>query len=230
MNGSWVCELLTLQVDPARRVDRARGVVPNVRVCGPSSPSWGRRYPVGVLTEAVAKFAAVVNIGHHFDYVAGQPIPVPPDKVFGKIEGPRISGDGVNGDLRYNQGHGFASPFLWACESDPTTYSFSPLMRVQFAKQKDKDGMLVAERIVEVLSVDVVDLGGTTSSVFESWNRSVGTDIPTAAESPHSRKLREMVTELTAGTRTPLPAHTPRLTPESIVTGFDPDDFRYRRT
>jgi hypothetical protein len=222
MNTSWVIERMGLAV-PAGAVDRAQGIVRNVRLVGPVSASWGRRYPVHVLAAAVSKFAGVPsNLGHHFEYQSGQPLPVPPEKVFGKILGPRVHGDGLNGDLKYIAAHQFATPFTWACENEPTAYSFSPLMNVRWEPQKDRDGFLVAAEIVQVLSVDVVDKGGTTESVFESWNRRVGAEIPAVAESAHAARLRSVVADLCTGSAPAAAAPPRRVSAADLVAGFDP--------
>ncbi|WP_439630887.1 hypothetical protein [Gemmata sp.] len=230
MSTSWVTERMGLAV-PAGAVDRVRGIVRNVRVCGPVSVSWGRRYPAEVLAEALPKFAAVSNVGHHFDYATGRPIlPVPVADVFGRIESPRMHGDGVNGDLRFNVAHSFTPAFVWAAESDPKGYCFSPLMQIEWRPQRDKDGYLVAARIVEVLSVDVVDRGGTTSTVYESWNRRVGAEIPAVvAESARAAQLRSIVNDLCTGSAPTAPVAPPRhVSAADLVAGFDPSGSSWR--
>ncbi|WP_439627628.1 hypothetical protein [Gemmata sp.] len=220
---SWVSERLSLAA-PAGAVDRVRGIVRNVRLVGPVSVSWGRRYPTHVLAAAVSKFAGVPsNLDHSFDYQRGQPIPVPPEKVFGRILEPRVHGDGLQGDLHFNVAHGFAAPFAWACENEPTAYSFSPLMNVRWQRERDRDGFLVAAEIVQVLSVDVVDKGGTTESVFESWNRRVGAEIPAVvAESARAAQLRSIVTDLCTGSAPATAAPPHRVSPADLVAAFEP--------
>jgi hypothetical protein len=164
---SYTAERLALALAPGTTVDREKGVISGVRVVGPSSRN-GRKYPPAVLAQSAALFAAPVNVGHHFHPETFLPLPVPPEQRFGRIEAPRPAADGVSADLRFNPRHPFADPFCWAAEHDPKQFSFSPLMKVRWAKDADADGDRVAESILEVASVDIVSDGGTTSTIFES--------------------------------------------------------------
>jgi hypothetical protein len=154
----------------ARRIDRLAGLVRGVKLVGTRSGN-GRKYPPRVLAAAARLYAGVgVNLGHHLDPL-GRPLPVPPEDRFGRILDPRPAADGgLVGDLRLNPRHPFADRFLWACEFDPGQYGFSPIHHVRWADggKPDADGDLVAEAILQVLSVDLVSDGGTTSTVFES--------------------------------------------------------------
>jgi hypothetical protein len=169
MNTYFVAERLQLSV-PTGAVDRRNNTVRGIRVVGPRSRN-GRKYPPHVTAKHIALFSAPCNIGHHYDPRTMVPIEVPPDKKFGRVVNPRVQGDGINGDLKYNPEHAFAKPFLWACENDPSEYSFSVLQRVKWKQGRDADGDLVAESILEVASIDIVTDGGTNTTVFESLNK-----------------------------------------------------------
>jgi hypothetical protein len=170
---SYVAERFSVTIPAGSKVDRERGVVEGVRVVGPVSKN-GRKYPGAVLAAAAGKFAAPVNVGHHFHPETFLPLPVPPADRFGRVEATAPNADGVNGRLRFNPKHPFAEPFAWACENDPGQFSFSPLMEVRWKAGRDgrpeldADGDRVAEEIVGVASVDIVSDGGTTATIFES--------------------------------------------------------------
>lgn len=170
MGKAFVCERFALSA-PAGSVDRAAGVVRNVRVIGPRSRN-GRKYPPAVTARHAALFdGAAVNLGHHFEARTGLPAEVPPQARFGRLANPRAANGGVVADLMFNPKHPFAESFAWAVTNAPEMYSFSALQRVRWQKARDADGDQVAEAILEVSSVDLVCDGATTSSVFESFTR-----------------------------------------------------------
>lgn len=172
---SFVAESESI-VFEAGSIDRVKGLVRNVRVCGPRSKN-GRKYPLPVMERSLSLYAAPSYIGHHFDPHSGLPIEPPTDKKFGRMIDPRSNSGGIVADYKFNPEHAFAKPFLWAAENDPKEYCFSPIKRVRWEAgadgrpRLDSDGDQVAESILDIASVDVVSAGGTTSSIFESLNK-----------------------------------------------------------
>lgn len=172
---SFVAESESI-VFEAGSIDRVKGLVRNVRVCGPRSKN-GRKYPLPVMERSLQLYAAPSYIGHHFDPHSGLPVEPPTEKFFGRMLDPRPNGGGIVADYKFNPEHAFAKPFLWAAENDPKEYCFSPIKRVRWESgpdgrpRLDSDGDQVAESILDVASVDVVVTGGTTSSIFESLNK-----------------------------------------------------------
>jgi hypothetical protein len=164
---SYIAERVDFVVESGS-IDRANSIVRNVRVVGSRSKN-GRKYPVPVLEKHLELYAAPVNVGHHRHPITGMPVEVPPYDKFGRLLEPRVRDSGIHAHLKYNPKHVFAEPFLWACENDQKAYSFSPFKQVKWLPQLDKDGDRVAESILNVVSVDIVDTGGTTSGIFESF-------------------------------------------------------------
>jgi hypothetical protein len=151
-------------------IDREKGIVRGVRVLNAESRN-DRVYPESVLRDCLKVYANLpVNVGHHYDPATMLPREVPPSDRFGRLgPNPVIESGGITSDyLQFNPEHPFAKPFLWACENQPDLYSFSPLHRVKWARQRDGKNRLVAESILEAASADIVSDGGTTSTIFES--------------------------------------------------------------
>lgn len=160
----YVTERLGPLAKPAGTIDREKGVVYGVRVVTRVSANK-RVYPVPVLRRFAAAYEGrVVNVGHRKrpdDYDD-------PLVKFGELRNVTADDEGLKGDLHFNPKHGFAEPFLWACEHNPGLYALSHHALVRWAPALDSDGRKVAESIDAVASVDIVSVGGTTSGVFES--------------------------------------------------------------
>ena len=154
-----------LSKPPPGAVDRAAGVVRGVRVLN-SRSRMGRKYPPHVTARHAHLFAAPVAVGHHFDPETGVPLPEPPDGWFGRIEYPRADEGGITADLHIDTRHPFAEEFLSACENDASRFALSAHMHVVCRPEPDADGDKVAEVIVAVHSVDVVERGSTTLGLF----------------------------------------------------------------
>ena len=151
-------------------IDREKGIVTGVRIVNVESRN-DRVYPEAVLARDAKVYSELpVNVGHHYNPSTMLPVEVPPADRFGRLSKVVTFADGglTAEHLKFNPKHPFAEPFIWACENDPSLYSFSPLHRVKWLPQRDAKGRLVAESILEGASVDIVSDGGTTSSIFES--------------------------------------------------------------
>lgn len=164
-------------------VDREKGIVRGVRIVNVESKN-DRVYPEPVLRRDGPKIYSglPVNVGHHYDPQTMMPVEVPPQNRFGRLsEAVTYTDGGLNAEyLQFNPKHPFAEPFLWACENDPTLYSFSPLHRVKWQPDRDAKRRLVAEALLEGASVDIVSDGGTTSTIFESRNWTLEMAAPDA--------------------------------------------------
>lgn len=165
----------------ALSVDRAAGVIHNVKVLGLISEN-GRRY----LPEAVQKAAGLyegirVNINH--------PEGKPTDQRsaydrFGKLENIRwVEGEGLYGDLVYLKSHPMAERICEAAERMPDVFGLSH--NAGGDGKVDKDGTFVVNEIVEVRHVDLVADPATTKSLQESRQ------VKTLKESNMDEKLKE---------------------------------------
>lgn len=165
----------------ALSVDRAAGVIHNVKVLGLISEN-GRRY----LPEAVQKAAGLyegirVNINH--------PDGKPTDQRsaydrFGKLENIRwVEGEGLYGDLVYLKSHPMAERICEAAERMPDVFGLSH--NAGGDGKVDKDGTFVVNEIVEVRHVDLVADPATTKSLQESRQ------VKTLKESNMDEKLKE---------------------------------------
>lgn len=150
---------------PPGAVDRAAGVVRGVRVLGPRGRK-GYKYPPAVTARYAHLYAVPVAVGHHTDPTTGAPLEVPDGDRFGRLLNPRPHAGGVNADLHIDLGHPLAERFLWAAENEPWRYSLSALHKVALLPDLDADGDWVAERVLGVQSVDVVERGDATSTLF----------------------------------------------------------------
>ena len=152
------------QSTSALSVDRAAGIIHNVKVLGLVSEN-GRRY----LPEAVQKAADLyegirVNINH--------PDGKPSDQRsaydrFGKLENIRwVEGEGLYGDLVFLKSHPMSERICEAAERMPDVFGLSH--NAGGDGKVDKDGTFVVSEIVEVRHVDLVADPATTKSLQES--------------------------------------------------------------
>lgn len=193
----YVAERHAISLENGATIDAEKGIVTGVRITGPRSASHKRKYPGRVTAAAVEKYAAPVNIGHHRD-AYGRPVEVPPDRKFGRTTDPYAHADGINGTLRFNPEHQFAKPFVWACRNDQSLYSLSQLIGVRWQTILDGDGDQVAESILAVSSIDVVDSGGTTGGIFESDKPGVTVALDPAAVAAEITNGGDLATFLAA--------------------------------
>jgi hypothetical protein len=161
------------------RVDRARGVVRDVKVIGLTSKN-GRRYLPSALRTAVP---LIEGKPVYIDHPAGASNARSLSERFGKLVGVHQKTDGSlwAKELRYDPAHPFAGSFLWQLENDPK--------RVGLSINGDGSGFrangeVVIDRITEIHSVDLVDGPATTIGLFEQAGFRVVYERPAPTPAP----------------------------------------------
>lgn len=160
-------------------VDRDKGIVYGVLVCGLTSRNGGK-YPIPVFENSVGHYEGknvYVDLGQH-QREQGTNIPAPVK--FGTLRKARVTAEGLRADLHYNPENAFTKEFLWAVDNDPTFYGLSHVARVHW--KNNPDGSRTAESISNVVRVEIVGDPATATSVFESkGTHKVETDPRTIA-------------------------------------------------
>jgi hypothetical protein len=174
------------------KVDRAKGVIHGVLVCGTTSANR-RSYPWGKgLTCDPAKYEGrPVNADH------GQTATI--SRRLGWLENVTVSPDGrPRADLHILQSHPSAAAIFEAAERNPSLFGLS---HVAVCRTRMEQGTEVIESIESVESVDLVADPATTSGIFESktmpttlrtFLESVGKRKPAAAKWSRAKWVREM--------------------------------------
>lgn len=152
---------LTETVATGGRVDRAAGIIRDVRVLGRSS-SNGREYTSDAVQAAVPLYeGASVNIDH----------PAKPQESrgvtsrFGELRNVRFERGGLTGDLHYLKSHPLAEMVVECAERMPGKLGLSHNVEGRTSRSH---GTLIVEEIVKVRSVDLVADPATTKGLFES--------------------------------------------------------------
>jgi hypothetical protein len=144
------------------RVDRAAGVVHDVRVIGTQSRN-GRRYSPAALKAAIPLYEGARVF---FDHPAGESNVRKFSDRFGRLVNVREASDGgLVADLKYNPEHRDAAAFLWHAESDPAGMGLSH--NAEGDGIRENTGGMLIERITKVHSVDIVDGPATNHSLYE---------------------------------------------------------------
>lgn len=157
-----------------QRVDRAKCIIYGVKIAGLRSPNT----PIGVqgangtdyLPEAFAKAlplyeGAMVNVNHPPRTAAGQ-VRDTEDRL-GKIKGVYLHEGEPYGNLHLIPSHRMTSSLLDAAENTDLSDCFA-LSHNSLGIGEVRNGRYVVSEIPVVRSVDVVTIGGTTRSLFES--------------------------------------------------------------
>jgi hypothetical protein len=174
-------------------VDRAKGVIHGVLVCGTSSANR-RSYPWGKgLTCDPAKYEGrPVNADHGQTATIGRRL--------GWLENVTVASDGrPRADLHILQSHPSAAAVFEAAERNPSLFGLS---HVAVCRTRMEAGTEIIESIESVESVDLVADPATTQSLFESkqpmpttlkkFLEGVGKVKPAAAKWSKARWVREM--------------------------------------
>lgn len=173
-----------------RQVDRANGIIRDVKVIGFESKN-GRLYTPDALRKAVSKYeGAKVNIDHP---PANDPLrPRSVADRIGTLRNVRfVEASGLHADFHFNPKHPLAEQVAWAAEHDPTSIGFSHNAMVKQGRRQD--GKQFIEDIDRVVSVDLVADPATTNGVFESaWD--AGPETPVG-----ERTTEEWLAKLTGG-------------------------------
>lgn len=141
------------------RVDREKGIVFGVKLCGTTSAN-GRDYPPEMFRREIAKYDGVpINFNHDHDRRV--------ENVGGRIKSPRIDADGTpRGDAHLLKSHPMYERVMEAAEKDPGLFGFS---HVVFAKtSRGANGRERVEGYDRVEALDLVAQPATTAGLFES--------------------------------------------------------------
>lgn len=165
-----VIENAVFGVKPSK-IDREKGVIPNVKILGPKSPTHNRRYTEEAIQGAVSLYeSARVFINHPpKDQRGFGPINRNIGERWGFIESPRVLKKegkiGLFGNLRFNPDHAATNQILWHVENEPQNMGLS---HVADGESVIEGAERVITKISEVYSVDLVDRAATNAGLFES--------------------------------------------------------------
>lgn len=146
------------------RVDREKGIIYGVKVCGLESAN-GRAYTAEALRKAARLYEGLpVNVNH--------PSKARDDRAsedrFGKLVNVRFAGDGLYADLHFLRSHPMAERVMEAAERMPSAFGLS---HNAGGKMEKVNGRPTVTEITEVRSVDLVADPATTRGLFESNRR-----------------------------------------------------------
>lgn len=139
------------------RVDRAAGVIFNVKLCGLSSDN-GRDYLPEMFRRDHGKYAeALIYFNHDRERRV--------ENIAGRIKNPRVDADGTpRGDAHLDLDHKDVPRVLRWAEEDPTRVGFS---HVADCKLTYPNGRETVEALEYVESVDIVAQPATVGGLFE---------------------------------------------------------------
>lgn len=161
-------ESATIQTKGSLKLDREAGIVHGVKVLGWSGKGGQRIYQRRAVEQALPLYdGVVVNLNH---VQAGENDLSHPNRSvterFGRIVNPRITDDGLFGDLKFNRKHYWAETFMGWVEDDPSAIGLSHDAILQGPMMKD--GKRNIESIPKVFSVDIVADPGSTKGLHEN--------------------------------------------------------------
>lgn len=153
------------------KVDRTNGIIRNVKILGPVSKN-GRRYTSDCIEKAAPLYEGVrvfVNHPNNAERDRSAIIDRPIGDRWGFIESPaakKQSGQtGLFGNLRFNPKHALTETLLWSIDNEPQSVCLSHIADGKWMMEGNER---VVTEIEKVWSVDLVDRGATTNSLFES--------------------------------------------------------------
>jgi hypothetical protein len=140
-------------------VDRDKGVIRGVKLCGGSSAN-GRDYPPEVFRRDVRKYEGVAIYADH-----GRDRSV--DRKLGWIERPHVDADGTpRGDAHLLKAHPLYERVMEAAERNPALFGFSHVALCETSYGADGRERVEGLRAIE--SVDLVAEPATTKGIFEA--------------------------------------------------------------
>lgn len=148
------------------QVDRATGVIKNVKFVGLNSAN-GRTYAEAGLRKAVGLYeGARLNVDHKVDPKSGRTVS---DRIGSARNLRFVEGQGIFGDAHLNPAHSQFSQIAWEAEEAAAGRSSGiGFSHVAECTLRPGPGPQVVESIVRVRSVDIVADPATTKSLFES--------------------------------------------------------------
>ena len=168
-------------------------VIKGVKMVGLKSPSRNRVYTENGLKVAVELYEGrPSNVGHLPP--EGSRKKADPSTITGQFRNVRfVEGKGGFGDLNLIPGHPMTPRIKWAAENAPGLFCLS---HHAGGRGTVRDGVHVIESITAVASVDVVGLGGTTSSLFESASDETDTELLELGRKKQALKYYKKAVEL----------------------------------
>ncbi len=144
--------------------DSDSGLISGVKILGLTSRN-GRVYPPEVLREAAPLYeGAKVNVNH----VSKEAARLPRDyrDRIGTVSNVVFKeNSGLFADFHYNPNHAQAKQLLWDAHNAPGNVGFSHCVEAVYHQEND---VSVIDKIVRVISVDLVADPATTNGLFES--------------------------------------------------------------
>ena len=144
--------------------DSDSGLISGVKILGLTSRN-GRVYPPEVLREAAPLYeGAKVNVNH----VSKEAARLPRDyrDRIGTVSNVVFKeNSGLFADFHYNPNHAQAKQLLWDAHNAPNNVGFSHCVEAVYHQEND---VSVIDKIVRVISVDLVADPATTNGLFES--------------------------------------------------------------
>ncbi|MBQ2620873.1 MAG: hypothetical protein IJF84_05990 [Thermoguttaceae bacterium] len=144
--------------------DLDSGLISGVKILGLTSRN-GRVYPPEVLREAAPLYeGAKVNVNH----VSKEAARLPRDyrDRIGTVSNVVFKeNSGLFADFHYNPNHAQAKQLLWDAHNAPNNVGFSHCVEAVYHQEND---LSVIDKIVRVISVDLVADPATTNGLFES--------------------------------------------------------------
>lgn len=160
-------ESATIQEKGSLKLDREAGIVRGVKVLGWSGKGGQRIYQRRAVEQALPLYdGVVVNLNHV--QASENDLSHPNRSVterFGRIINPRVTDDGLFGDLKFNRKHYWAETFMGWVDDDPSAIGLSHDAILQGPMLKD--GKRNIESIPKVFSVDIVADPGSTRGLHE---------------------------------------------------------------
>ena len=142
------------------RIDRASGVIRGVKVLGRVSRN-NREYTTRAMDQAAVLYEGIKLYLDHDRKSCERGV----GEFFGELRNVRVGSDGVFADLHYLKSHALVEAVLERAEKFPGSFGLSPH---QFGPTRMQGRKQIVEGIVDVRSVDLVQLPATNKSLFES--------------------------------------------------------------
>ena len=192
--------------------DSDSGLISGVKILGLTSRN-GRVYPPEVLREAAPLYeGAKVNVNH----VSKEAARLPRDyrDRIGTVSNVVFKeNSGLFADFHYNPNHAQAKQLLWDAHNAPNNVGFSHCVEAVYHQEND---LSVIDKIVRVISVDLVADPATTNGLFESEEAEEPSDNSECGI--RNAELTQSVTQ------------TPLATPNSDDTNSDSDSESEKST
>lgn len=156
-----ITEATTTKQSAPLKVDRDKGVIHGVKVCGRQSKN-GRLYDADVLTRALPIYEGVsVYLDHGLEPGDERPM----RDHFGNLQNVRMTDGEMFADLHYLRSHSEAEAITERAERFPHNFGLSHDAEIESIDEPD--GVQRVTEITAVNSVDLVTRPATNSGIFE---------------------------------------------------------------